>query len=372
MVAAIQDGVVAVVGVVQELVVHEFRHHALGLVFVVAAGQHPHWVAEAVLTPQPLLEKVRVVGDECVGGLENAAGAAIVLFELDDLEVGVVVLELVQVLGARATPRVHRLIVITDHREPTAVADQQFHQFVLAGIRVLILVHQQVAHLLLPACAHLGVIAQQMHRLQDEIVEIERIEGLEAALVFGVHARGGGEQGVAVAPGRRLLGAEQRVLPGGYLPLHGFWRHALVAAQAFADEIETVFGIVDGEAWLVAAGREFLAQNSEAEGMEGGDREALGIRTLEQVGHAGFHFARGLVGEGDGGDARRLNAALLDEPGDLARDHRGLAAARAGQHQQRPVDVAYGFFLAGVEFGHSGRRMLMGRYCSGRCHTAKA
>jgi hypothetical protein len=37
MIAAVQDGIIAVVGVVRELVVW-FRHHTLGLVFVVAAA----------------------------------------------------------------------------------------------------------------------------------------------------------------------------------------------------------------------------------------------------------------------------------------------------------------------------------------------
>jgi len=87
--------------------VHEFRHHALGLVLVVAASQHLHRVAEAVFAPQAFLEQVRIVGNQLVGGLEDAAGAAVVLFELDDLEIGVVVLELVQVLGARTAPGVH-------------------------------------------------------------------------------------------------------------------------------------------------------------------------------------------------------------------------------------------------------------------------
>ena len=119
-------------------------------------------------------------------------------------------------------------------------------------------------------------------------------------------------------------------------------------------------------------GCEFLAQDRKAEGVEGGDGKTLGIRVLEQVGHTRFHFARRLVGEGDGGEARRRNAAFLDKPGDLARDHRGLAAARASQHQQRSVDVAHGFFLAGVELGHGSRWMAMGRYCSGQGRAAKA
>ena len=106
--------------------------------------------------------------------------------------------------------------------------------------------------------------------------------------------------------------------------------------------------------------------------MEGGDRQALGVRALEQRCDTGFHFARRLVGEGDGGNTRRLNAAFLNQPGNLARDHRGLAAARAGQHQQRSIDVVHGFFLAGVELGHDFRLPVVDRHCIGRRRAAKA
>ena len=60
------------------------------------------------------------------------------------------------------------------------------------------------------------------------------------------------------------------------------------------------------------------------------------------------HFARGLVGERDRGDARRLEAAL-DQVRDLGGDHARLAAARAGQHEQRAVEVSHRGALRLVE-----------------------
>ena len=68
------------------------------------------------------------------------------------------------------------------------------------------------------------------------------------------------------------------------------------------------------------------------------------------------HLARGLVGERDRDDVRGIDAAL-DEMRDLGGDHAGLAAAGAGEHEQRTVAVAHGLALRSVEGkGHAALR----------------
>ena len=47
------------------------------------------------------------------------------------------------------------------------------------------------------------------------------------------------------------------------------------------------------------------------------------------------HLARRLVGEGDREDAVRRDVLDLHQPRDAMRQHTGLAAAGAGQHQRR-------------------------------------
>ncbi len=61
------------------------------------------------------------------------------------------------------------------------------------------------------------------------------------------------------------------------------------------------------------------------------------------------HFAGGLVGEGDGQDRRCRHFVGGDQVRDAVRDDAGLAAAGAGQDQQRPVDMGYGFALLGIQ-----------------------
>ena len=108
-VAAIEDGVVAPAGAVLELVRLQLHHHQLGLVLGVLRGGDGQRVAGAVLAPQALVEQLGVVGDQRVGGLEDALHRAVVLLELDHLEARVVALQGAQVLAVRAAPGVDGL-----------------------------------------------------------------------------------------------------------------------------------------------------------------------------------------------------------------------------------------------------------------------
>ena len=126
--------------------------------FFVAAADHPYRLAVAQFTPQLFLEHVRVVGDQRIGGLEDAAGGAVVLFQHDHLERREVLLELHQIFRPCAAPGVDRLVIVTDHGKACGAADQHLDQQVLAGIGVLVFIHQHVANAELPFLQHIRVI----------------------------------------------------------------------------------------------------------------------------------------------------------------------------------------------------------------------
>src|ERR1700730_1571461 len=105
-----------------------------------------------------LAEAARVVGNESVGRLQNGGGGAVVLLEAEQLRVGVVAAELLQVLDARASPAVYGLIVIPHHERITGPRvsgrrlsrrrrlrrGEQLHPRILDGVGVLELIHQHV------------------------------------------------------------------------------------------------------------------------------------------------------------------------------------------------------------------------------------
>ncbi len=151
-----------------------------------------------MLAPQVLLEQLGVVLDEVVGALQDALRGAVILFQLDDAQGGVVVLQVVQVGGTGTAPGVDGLVVVAHHGDRGTAAGQQFHHLVLAIVGVLIFVDQQVAEAVLPALQCFFMCLEQLYRQTDKVVEIHRLIGAQA---FPDNAHRAG-RGVAVLRSR--------------------------------------------------------------------------------------------------------------------------------------------------------------------------
>ncbi len=333
--------------------VEDGEGHLERLVLFVGAVHHLERIAIAQLAPQLLFEHVRVLRDELVGRLEDAAHGAVVLLQLDHLEAGKVLLQQRQVFRLGAAPGVDRLVVVADHGEGAAQPDQQLHQLVLGGVGVLVFVHQQVADAVLPLLQDLRLLLEQQHRQHDEIVEIDCVERLEVAVVAGVE-QGGVVVHRILGSGEGLLRGDEGVLPAGDAPLHFLFQLfiAVLLAHQFAQQRGAVGGVEDGKAGLVAECAQFLADDVQPQGVEGGDAQPFALLALEQLADTLLHLAGGLVGEGHRGDMAGSDTTALNQIGNLLRNHARLARTGAGQHQQGTVDVADGFFLSGIEVGH--------------------
>ncbi len=327
----------------------------VGLGVLVAQRRDADRLAVAVIGPQALLEHVGVVGDHRVGGLQNATGGAVVLLQLDHFQVRPVFLQLGQVFRPRTAPGVDRLVVVAHHREAPLRVGEHAHQFVLGAVGVLVLVHQQVLNAMAPFLQNARLLAEQLRRHQDQVVEVHRVAGAQHAVVALI-GHGGAQGVVAVGVADRLLGQDQFVLPVGDALLHRvhrrqvFLRFALT--QDFLENLLAVGLVENGEAAPQAAGRQFLLENAQAQVVEGGDDQPPGGAAFGEALHPLLHFPRRLVGEGDRGDAAGGHAFLGDQPGDFAGDHAGLARTRPREHQQGAVGVEHRFLLAGVERRH--------------------
>ena len=262
----------------------------------------------------------------------------------------VVLVQLAQVVGRRAAPAVDRLVVVAHRGERRAHPGELLQQAVLRDVGVLVFVDQDVAQAVLPFLAQFGVGIQQFGRQADQVVEIDRLVGAQGGVVavvdLGVDAR------VVVFGGlQRGGGRLQFVLPQRDAR-HRAADFLLVGGlEDFRDDACGVGRIEDGKRRLQLGELRVLAQHAQAHRVEGGDDQALGVDALGQLGGALLHFARGLVGEGDGGDRARLVAAFTDQVGDLVGDDARLARAGAGQHQQRAVEVLRRFALRRIERG---------------------
>ena len=115
-------------------------------------------------------------------------------------------------------------------------------------------------------------------------------------------------------------------------------------------DAERVVLVVDREAGRPADETRGAAEHARADGVERAAPHARGL-LAEQARDALAHLAGGLVGERDGENPRRVDAVMLDQARDARGEHAGLSGARAGEHEQRAVDVQHRFALRGVESG---------------------
>ena len=67
---------------------------------------------------------------------------------------------------------------------------KQLGDGVLRVVGVLILVHHEVAETILIRLEHIGVVFEQQIRIQQQIVEVERVGGLQALLQTLVYTGG--------------------------------------------------------------------------------------------------------------------------------------------------------------------------------------
>ena len=95
-------------------------------------------------------------------------------------------------------------------------------------------------------------------------------------------------------------------------------------------------------------GRAITPQDARAQGVEGAHGHVARL-LADQRQDALAHLGGGLVGERDGQDLPGPHALDADQVGDPMGQHARLAAARAGQDEQRPLRRGDGAGLLGVE-----------------------
>ena len=125
-------------------------------------------------------------------------------------------------------------------------------------------------------------------------------------------------------------------------------------ADHVAGEPRGVGLVVDRELARVAEHVAVGAQDAHARRVERRHPHGAHDRP-DEVGDPLAHLGRGLVGERDRQDLRRLHA-LVDEVGDAVREHPGLARSGARHDQQRSGLVDHRIELVGIQAGREGRR----------------
>ena len=114
-----------------------------------------------VVGPQLLALAADVVADNLVCGIQNVAGRAVILFQTDGFRVLELLFEFKDIRDGRAAELVNALIVIADNADVLIVPGEQAGQYILCVVRILILVYEHIAELVLIKLEHLRVVLEQ-------------------------------------------------------------------------------------------------------------------------------------------------------------------------------------------------------------------
>ncbi|GAR58422.1 hypothetical protein NGUA15_00156 [Salmonella enterica] len=140
-------------------------------------------------------------------------------------------------MRTRPAPGVDRLIVIAYDRKTRALPDQQLNQLILAGVSILIFIHQQITNFILPALAHLIIALQQQRRQQNQIIKIENVTCLHMGVVKPV-AVGKNTIAFTFRPRRCLCRRFEIVFPVGDRGDQLLQQNLVVFDQAFGQLFE--------------------------------------------------------------------------------------------------------------------------------------
>ena len=155
----------------------------VGLLELVAAAEVGDARAALAVGPEVLVLAVAVLADDGRRGVEDDLRRAVVALELDDRRFGEVVLEVEDVAEVGAAPLVDRLVRIADDAQVAMDLGEAADQQVLRPVGVLVLVDHHEPELPGVLRADLLGLLEQLDRLQQQVVEIERVALLERVQV---------------------------------------------------------------------------------------------------------------------------------------------------------------------------------------------
>ena len=308
-------------------------------------------------TPSPrLVRKLLAQGhlvasDDTLGGRQDVARGAVVLYKVHRLGIGVVVLEAKDVPYVGIAPRIDGLVWVPHHADIPVPARHLLRQLVLHHIGVLELIDHHVLEARLIPLQGVCVLPKQLYRFQQQVVEVHGIVAVQQLLV------------ALVGPGGPLLevvgwvecqspGVDHCALGLGDDPLHRAPREALAVEVGHLDGLlqhtALVVVVVNGEAWVQTNMMPVPAQHAHTEGMEGGHADLFGFRPSQPV-ETLPHLPRRPVGEGDGKYPIRPDAMAAHQVGNAVGDNPRLAAAGACHDKQRALGGLHCFTLRRVQ-----------------------
>ncbi len=296
-----------------------------------------------------------------IGKTENLFRTAVVLFELEHLALEIF-RKVDHIVGFRAAPAVNTLVLVADDENISVLSRKDLYKQILHEVRILKLVHVNVAELAAVVFSRLGVVFQELVRLCEKIVEIERIVLFHFRLVAAIDLPEKLRLVVVTQIRNILLRRKRLVFSVGNdvrralahlvdLLRFGFVKTAAsVLGKLFYDPFEDIILFlfsVNGKACLITELVRMTTKYARAHRVKGGHPNI--VRATYHIFETLLHLVRRFVRKGYRKYIPRLYALLLYEIGYAVRQKSRLSASRACRNEYGAVCREYGGDLPVVE-----------------------
>ena len=250
--------------------------------------------------------------------------------------------------GPCSAPTVDRLIRISRRAEIGMNLRHRMHDVILSKIRILILVDQNKAEVMIQLLADVWFIVHQPDNVQQQIIEVDGVLLPNASFVQREDLIHDGVQGIPrtllkLLP--KLFGSDHFVASTTDTTQNspGLMKHPvqLFLFHDVPNNGDLIRMIEDREVILQPHMFGKSPQNSGAETMKSADANS---QPAEQLFDSLLHLASRLVGKRQRENVFGGHAALQQSSNPM-RDHAGLAGAGPRQHHQRPFEMLHRFVL---------------------------
>ena len=133
---------------------------------VVGHGTHqPDILTLLVVGPQFLWNLTLVISNDLIGHLQNILGASVILLQFDHFHFIVIFSEQKNILNGRSAESINGLCIITHHTYVFMGCTQQFYNFILSRVSILVLINHDMAELVLILVQSIRMMFQDQVKL---------------------------------------------------------------------------------------------------------------------------------------------------------------------------------------------------------------
>ena len=148
-----------------------------------------HRLSPFVICPECFFLPADIILNYTVGSIQDILRRTVVLFQFNDSCIWKNFLKIQNIFYICSPESVDGLIVVSHHTEILIFPRQNTHQLKLHRVCVLILVHHNITKTVLITLQHIRAALKELHRLHQQIIEIQCIVLLQLLLILQIDLR---------------------------------------------------------------------------------------------------------------------------------------------------------------------------------------